>query len=95
MNERCRLISAPVEIDLGFREWRKKLFETPNPVGWFPSIGERVYLRPGTTLGGLCHTEAAVWKTDRRKQELVVRVQRMGGTWATRTIKLDDARPKP
>lgn len=94
LNDRCRLISASVGIELGFRKWRERLFKQPRPRGWFPEVGDRVYLRPGTSLGGLLHTEATVWRLNRKSKKVNVRVQRPGGTWATREVEVGDVRPK-
>ena len=95
-NERLRLIAAPVgEIERKLsRDWREKLFKSPRPRGWFPNVGERVYLRPGISLGAQLHTEAEVWRVYRAERKVDVRVHAPGGRWKTRVVGIGDVRPK-
>jgi hypothetical protein len=91
-NERCRLILAPVGVELGGGNAREKAFRKPLPRRWRPQVGERVYLRPEVSVGGLFHRIVTVWKAPENGQ-VDVRVPHRGGTWRTRLVPMEDVRP--
>ena len=94
MNERCKLIQGSFhnsKIPAKPKGWRERLFRAPLRRGWRPKVGDRVYLRPGTTLGAAVPDRAEIFRV--LGAEVDVRIPAPGARWKTRLLPLTDVRP--
>jgi hypothetical protein len=93
LQQRCKLIQGSFhesKVPPRPADWRERLFDVPLAPNWEPVPGHYVYLRPGTTIGGLCPDRALVTHVLRGMVD--VRVQNIR-RWKSRLLPLDDVRP--
>lgn len=94
LQQRCKLIQGSFhnsKIPAKPANWRARLFKRKAPKSWRPQVGDKVFLRPGTTIGAAVPDRAEVFRV--LDGAVDVRIPQLGAKWKTRILPLQDVRP--